>query len=198
MVRVPSIRAQSVMLRFLWTALTLTLAACATISVQTNYDKKIDFARYRIFGWIGARDKEKPPPEWLDRLVRETIEKSLLAKGYQKASGKEPDFWIAYDAALEERTVWQPVFSGGNTPLSGTPVINPSSPVWIPFFSGAGAMTVCPNTIREGTLFIDFVDAKLNQPVWRSCAVVVVSDRRDAQRKIPRAVKKVLHEFPPD
>ncbi len=154
----------------LW--LSLAFFGCTTVSVQTDYNRKIDFARYRIFRWIGARDRPKPPPEWLDKLVRAAAEQELLAKGYQKANGKEPDFLVAYDTALEERTVWQPVFSGTG-------------------------MTVCPYTFQEGTLLIDFVDVRSNQVVWRGCGVDVASGRDDAQRRIPAAIKQILKGFPP-
>ncbi len=176
-------------------ALLLAFFGCSTLSVRTDYDRKVDFSRYRVFNWVGARDRPDPPPEWLDQLVRQEIEQRLLAKGYQDANGKEPDFLVAYDVALEERTVQQPVFSRTG-PVSGPASIIVGSPVLIPPVSG-DRMTLCPYTIREGTLLIDFFDAKSNQLVWRGCAVDVVSDRSDAERKIPRAVKQVLNTFPP-
>ncbi len=181
----------------LWVALSLAFFGCSTMSVRSEYDRKIEFSRYRIFSWVGARDRPKPPPEWLDKLVRETVEQELVAKGYQKADGKEPDFLVAYDAAIEERTVWQPVFPGAGVPSPGTPSINPSSPVWWPFFSGTGTVTVCPYVFREGTLLIDFFDASSERLAWRGCAVDVVGNRSEAQKKIQTAVKRLLQRFPP-
>ncbi|MBI4525687.1 MAG: DUF4136 domain-containing protein [Deltaproteobacteria bacterium] len=156
-------------------ALALMLFGCATVSVQTNYDRNIDFGRYRTFGWIGAHDQPKPPPEWVDKLVRTALEQELLKKGYQKANGREPDFSVAYHAAVEEKAVWQ---------LLGPGTLMPGE-------------CVRRFTYLEGTLLIEFVDSRSNQAVWRGCASDVVGDRERAQRQIPAAIKQMLERFPP-
>ena len=156
-------------------ALALAFFACATVSVRRSYDEKFDFTRYRIFSWMAAQDKVKPPPEWVDKLVRAAVEQELLAKGYQKADGKKPDFFVAYQAAVEEKTVWQPIFSG----------------------PGSTSFNVCRYTYLQGTLLIEFLDSRSNQSTWSGCAVDVVSGRDRARQKIPAAVKQILEEFPP-
>lgn len=166
---------KSVIFGSLCAALWVALFGCATMSVRTAYDSKVDFADYRIFAWVGV-DRANPPSEWVDKLVRTAVEQELMAKGYQKANGTKADFLVAYDTALEERTVWQPV-------ITGTGIV--------------ALQNVCRYTYREGTLTIDFIDSRSGQAIWRGCAIDMVSDRSDAERKIKPAVKQILERFPP-
>ena len=57
---------------------------------------------------------------------------------------------------------------------------------------------------EEGTLLIDFVDARTKQLIWRGWAVgvienvgIIASDPEKAEKKISSAVRKILEHFPP-
>lgn len=61
----------------------------------------------QAFEWFPA-DLQRPDvahaenPD-VDRLIRELVEAQLTVKGYEKATGGEPDFWIDYRVAKEIR-----------------------------------------------------------------------------------------------
>ena len=143
--------------------------ATSTMTVQTDYDRQVDFKSYRTFAWREGR--KDSIPENLDRIVRSEVERELLTRGYAKADGRKPDLLVNYQGTVNERTVWQPARAGQY------------------------GMTVRPMMVREGMLLLEFVDSATGQTVWVGSAQDDVGARITGE-KIPRAVKAILKMFP--
>ena len=108
----------------------------------------------------------------------------LEAKGL-RVSSTNPDLLIAVYIRTKERLI---IISYGGSYL-------------YPYY-GHIAYWGTP-TIRqyeEGTLLLDFVDAKSNQLIWRGSAksdLDVVSTPERREKMINEAVRKILENFPP-
>jgi hypothetical protein len=113
----------------------------------------------------------------------------LAAKGYQKITSGTPDFWIGYQAAIQQKVSVMTLNNYyGYGPTRGLSSIDTWNPETI------------ATTYDEGTLVLDIADPKTNRPLWRGSAEgVVAEDRTPEQReqRINEAVAKILAKFPP-
>ncbi|MCE9666580.1 DUF4136 domain-containing protein [Myxococcus stipitatus] len=174
-------------------------AACSTIDVKTNYDpgavQQLD--SFKTYAWL-------PPPTGGDKNVYNPIigaevqkatDQALQSRGYQKVSPESnPDFLVGWHGAINQK-------------LEADTVNNyygyPYDPAWDPFFAGPVGMTVPETYVREyeeGTLLLDIVDASSKKLVWRGRAKSELKENaspEDQQKRISKAVSKMLADFPP-
>ncbi len=155
------------------------LAGCSSIKVQTNYDDTVDFAPYKTFafheesiqveGTLASRVA-------VVRAIKDEIENELTSDGYQE-SKDSPDFLVAFHAS----------------------VIDPVSVNYNPGrYSAWGSGASMIQTVSEGTLIVDIIDAGSNELVWRGTASGAVERGSDkASEKIHDAVHKIMAKFPP-
>lgn len=173
-------------LAILLSALALVgLSGCATMSVNTDYDKEVDFAQYKTFDWI--KQTPKIPPRrridatLLDKRIRDAVEAELSFKGYERVrQGSKPDFLIAYHIGAQNK-VDVSTYGYRYGPRGR----------WV-------GRHVEVHRYKEGTLILDLVDPGMKQLVWRGTAVGVVYAPADLERKLLEAVGRLLEEFPPE
>lgn len=160
------------------------ISGCASISVTTDYDQEVDFARYKTFDWI--KQKPKIPPRrridatLLDKRIKDAVEAELSFKGYKRVGKGEPDFLVAYHIGAQNK-VDVSTYGYRYGPRGR----------WV-------GRQVEVHRYKEGTLILDFVDPATKQLVWRGTAVGAVHTPGDLERKLLEAVGKLLEEFPPE
>lgn len=76
---------------------------CATISVQTEYDAKADFAKYKTYDFVTTVPGQEQAPAVRNPVVRQwintAVERELAARGCSRAAaGVRPDFLVAFHA----------------------------------------------------------------------------------------------------
>jgi hypothetical protein len=126
--------------------------------------------------------------ELLIKKIRNTVDAQLQAKG-RKMNADNPDFLIGM--ALSGKTTY-----GGSTGVGmsvGIPVGRAGS-------VSVGGGKSKPREKREGTLVMDFVDAKTKSLVWRATATDAVDPSASPeakQRKIDEVIAAMLAHFPP-
>jgi len=159
---------------------------CSGITVNSDYDVSTDFSELKTWSW-----KQNPPEENFDReddnsLVRRRIQgaiaSELAEKGFLEIISGTSDFYVTYHVRTQEKTQIQP--------MPG-PFIRPG---W-----GMGYYSEVYQ-YEEGTLIIDFIDAKTQYLIWRGIAKEVVDWQQSPEQKtklIDEAVKEVLAQFPP-
>lgn len=155
------------------------LAGCSSIKVQTNYDDAVDFAPYKTFAFHEESievEGTAASRAAVVHAIKDEIENELTSGGYQ-GSKDSPDFLVAFHAS----------------------VIDPVSANYSPGrYSAWGKGSSMVQTVSEGTLIIDIVDAGSNELVWRGTASGAVERGSDkAAEKIHDAVHKIMAKFPP-
>ena len=173
-------------------ALTLgiVLAACATspsADIDFDYDTAADFTSLKTFGWM-APTGNAVADELLVKRIRSAVDTQLQAKG-RTASADNPDFLIGMQLS-------------GKTTYGGSVGVGMS--VGIPV-GRAGRVSVGggkskPIEKKEGTLVLDFLDAKTKSLVWRATASGAVepsSTPEYQQNRINAIVAEMLSYFPP-
>ncbi len=172
-----TIRISSLLLLFI-------VAACSSINVNSDYDKKVDFAPYKTFAYHKTGIDKTEISDLDKKRILRSIDEAMLAKGFTKS--ENPDLLIAFFTKEREQVTvnqynagwgygwrygWNPYLWGGNTSVS---------------------------RYTEGTLYIDLIDAKKKELIWQGEGEGVLTkdtDRKD--EKIKEFVTKILAQYPP-
>lgn len=159
-------------------AAALVLAGCSTISVNTDWDRTVDFAAYRSFRWAPTKDSNdvrRGEGSLLDTRIRRAVHNELAARGFQAAGPRDPaDLLLVYRVSSRNRV----------------DVYRHST------YRRPYGRVVDVQQYREGTLILMFVDPQLDQVIWEGVATGAMGGD-DRGEKVPEVVAKILKEFPP-
>ncbi len=172
-------------------ALTLGLGACVGIQVNTDYDLEADFTRYRTFAWAegsGGGDDHRVNNDLMDQRFRRAVESELVSRGMEKATSGQPDVFVGYQIALDDRVDYQTIntYYGGAWGYRGV-------------YGGVVGTQTTATEYTVGTLVIDVYDARQRELVWRGSGEGRVSQARnpeESQERINQAVTRIMEEFP--
>ena len=160
--------------------------SCASIyGVQHDYDKQVDFANLKTYEWLAVPEKANINSLNVER-VKKAVNAELQAKGLTMTSDN-PDFLIAEHLGKKDKvqvTDW----GYGYGPHGG---------YWGGYWGPGGVSTY---EYEEGSLILDFVDAKSNKMIWRGVAKAEVNKANTpekAEKLINEAVHEILKNFPP-
>ena len=176
----------------------LVISGCAIKPrVSTDYEDNYNFAALKTFSVKEAKQDTKEnlliSPFTLSHI--HALVNSELSKRYQAISGDAaPDFYVSYHVVMEEKLdprSYDELYGFG---YWGRGYRYPSPMFYHPGFDSEISV------YNQGSLIIDMVDAKTQQPIWRG-----VSEKRlnrglspQQQRQIlADAVMEVRAQFPP-
>ncbi len=156
--------------------LLVSLAGVAQ-DIQTEYDRGYQLSQLQSFGFVtqerGANDALGGDPI-VDRRIADALAKELMSAGLQKS--QEPAFWIAYYGSMKDRMDIRSTGWG--------------RPYW-------GMSNIETNHYTEGTLVVDFIDAKAKTPVWRGTVTDTLEPNRKHD-KLEKAIAKLVRKFQAD
>jgi hypothetical protein len=176
-------------MRIAFLAILLALAGCAAprYDVDFDYDTGTDYAALKTYDWMPAAGNAVKD-ELLVKRVRNTVDAGLAKKGRTQSSSN-PDFLIAMQ------------LSGRMTQTGSTAVgMSVGIPVGRAGHVSVGGARSKPIEMKEGTLQLDFLDAKSKSLVWRSTASAVAEPAfspEEQQQRIDEVVGQMLERFPP-
>lgn len=161
------------------------LGSCASVSVNSDYDKNVDFTQFKTYAYHKSGVDKVEISDLDKKRILRSIDEVMAAKGFTKSDN--PDLLVNFfTKAREEVNVNQ--FNAGWGYGWGWG--------WNPFFYG-GSANVYTNT--EGTLYIDLIDAKKKEMIWQGQGVGNLTkdvDRKDAV--IKEFVSRILEKYPPE
>ena len=163
------------------------IISCASIyGVEHDYDKQVNFANLKTYDCM-----QIPKKADIDSLsaqrVKKAVNSELKGKGLMMTSDN-PDFLIAEHLGKKDKihiTDWGYDYG-------------PYDRYWYRYPAPGG---VSVQEYEEGSLILDFVDAKSKKMIWRGAAKAVVdhSDTPEKREKlINEAVQEILKNFPPN
>ncbi len=162
------------------------LAVTAAVAGKTNtdYDKAVDFTKYKTYAWHKATTGSDL---WDQRLITE-VDAALTAKGWKKiTSVEEADAAIVGSINLTQETSYNTMYTG----MGG----------WGYYGWGMGVSSAhtTATTWRIGTLLVDIFDAKTKKLLWRASSEETVSEKSSKnEKKLHNAVGRVFKDFPPE
>src|SRR3954451_13207477 len=167
----------------------VAMVACATppLKMDFDYDTSADFAALKTYDWMPATGNAATD-ELLIKRIRSAVESELNAKGHA-LDAANPDFLIAMQ--LSGKTVY-----GGSTGVG----MSVGIPVGKAGRISVGGGKSKPIEKKEGTLVLDFLDAKTKALLWQgtaSGAVQPAASPEEQQRRINEVIAQMLARFPP-
>lgn len=150
---------------------------CSTIKVETDYDREVDFSKYKTYRWIphvkGTEDNPMMNDPLIAGHIKSAVNAEMAKKGITLIEEGHPDFLLAY--YLTARNKVDVTHHYG--------YYYPSTSVY---------------HYKEGTLILDIVDRADKQLMWRGWATDALQDRSKIKSQIDYSVQQLLKKFPPN
>ena len=157
----------------------LLVVSAAAQSVQSDFDRTFRFSNLKTFSFAVQRRGANDPLAG-DSLnagrIRTGLESQLMANGFHMETEK-PDFVIAYYVTTKNKLSVQDYGYG--------------PPRWF------GGRDIRVNQYSEGTLMVDFIDARTNQVIWRGRASGTL-EMKGVDKKISKSTEKLIKQFVKD
>lgn len=166
--------------------------ACLTglaISIGTHWDPDAPFSALSTWDWLppppaSDDDSDGSPPPGADEAVHAAVAAELAARGYPRAAGEKPSFFVQPLASVEDVVAEDARFYYSQVP---------------PWMRDALRDTHAIEG-RRGVLVVDLIDPATRLPFWRGVASGTVDeDASPAARaeRLRRVVHRLLGRFPP-
>jgi hypothetical protein len=82
------------------------LTGCASMDVQTDFDRGADFGRYKTYGWFSRETRDPGAPAAgagkTEARMRDAVERTMSERGIRREAGTPADFLIALHVIDEE------------------------------------------------------------------------------------------------
>lgn len=167
------------------------LSGCASVSVKTDYDKTVDFDQYHTY-------RLAQPPEGVslspsgDAALRDTLHTCLAARGIEEVTEGDADLDVVWHIFTQEQTSVQQYTDWGYA--YGGPWPDRYGPYYM--WPGAPTTFTDVNYYIEGSLILDFVDARTSKLVFRGTGTGEVGSPKANARKISDAVERIVRKIP--
>ena len=153
------------------------LTSCSSVYVNTDYDKKANFAAYKTYAYNKSSIDKLEISDLDKKRILYALDAAMPVKGFSKS--ENPDVLINIFTKERERVNVYNNMGWG--------------PGW-----GWGMGFTQTTTTPEGTLYIDIVDAKTKELVWQGIGtgyLTTNSEKKD--ERIAEFVSKILEQYPP-
>jgi hypothetical protein len=161
-------------------ALALGAGGCSPIEVNCDYNPRFNFSSVKTFAWYRVPAKEMVVSQLTLQRIEDAVKNQMEAKGYRLVS-ENADFLVAIHAFVQNKVrVEDYGYAGG------------------PY--GWGPRDVEVYSYQEGTVMLDFVEAKSRELFWRGAAQGALARSRTPEQReerINEAVEKLLEKYPP-
>ena len=173
------------------------LASCSSsIKIHTDYDRTVDFTKFKSFeyyGWADGSDKI------LNDLDKKRIESAFADELYKRGLGvvgKDGDMVIALYIVTEEKTQTTATTTGmGGGYYGGYGGYYGYGPGY-GYGSGYSSTYVNTYEYKVGTLIISVYDKAKEELIWESSGVGEISDPGKREKSIPYVISKIMKEYP--
>jgi len=153
----------------------MTTAVIVAQKVNVDSNPSAPFSTYKTYAWA-------PGDSGLESLAQQRLQQGvdqrLAARGLRESTS--PDLIVTAHVKTQQRQE-----------------LIPTGFAYGPWWGGLGYGGAYVETQTEGTLLLDFYDAKTKQMVWRGVATATASDKptKNAE-KMSKALDKLFDKFP--
>ena len=166
------------------------LAACSTVTVTTDYDHSAPFSKYKTYR-LAPASRSQTLGSISEAALRASLRRELSARGITETTAGRADLAVVRHAFHEKKLAVHQYTNWGYS-YGAWPYGHGYYGMW----AGAPRTYVDVNQYTEGTLVLDFVDARTQRLVFRGTGKAVVGGPQSNSRKIDEAVTKMIAAFP--
>ena len=156
--------------------------SCSTVRVYSDFDRTVDFSKYKTFAFFKPQIDEVALSDLDKRRILRAIDDELSSKGLSKS--ETPDLLIGFTTQAKEQVY----------------VNNFNSWGWgwgfNPWFWGPNTTNI--STRIEGTLYINFIDGVSKQLIWQGKGYGGIQEyMKDRDARIAQFVQEIIKNYPP-
>ena len=154
----------------------ITSAVAVGQQVSVNYNHGQSFAQFHTYAW-GSNNANQIQNSILAQVAQQDIDAALQAKGLQKVQeSQKPDLILTASGGMKQET---------------------SYTAWGMRGIGGGMGGISPQQNVEGTLIVDFFDAKTQSLVWRGIGQDTLTNNGNKNQQIvQKAIQKMFKQWP--
>jgi hypothetical protein len=163
----------------------ITSSAAAQVSVSTDYDKTVDFSKFKTYKYTDEALNLPMTSLNQERLI-EALTSALAEKGFSPS--EDPDLLVDVTISAEQKQT-----ATETTNYYGTGYR-------YRWGGGFSTSTINVSDYTEGTIFLDLIDASNNQLVWQGRGVGTVQENSSPEKRekrINKAMTKIMKKYPP-
>ena len=177
------------------TILLVMAMLCATASaekIRVHYDKSVDFAKYKTYGWAPVGAVAHP---MLALDIVGAVDQEMAARGLTKVPSN-PDLLVQIYGAVDTEvsmTSNNPIYNAtGGIPPFDPSMTSPGDSLYWDGYYGNSTVVVHP-----GQLIIGIIDAKAKKLIWRGMGSEAISNNPDKlMDEANSTVSKLFKEYP--
>ncbi|SHH21952.1 protein of unknown function [Chryseolinea serpens] len=157
--------------------------ACSSITVSYDYDKTVDFNKYKTYAY--TEETLKLPVGDLNRdRMMQAVDAEMAARGMTKST--TPDALVDLQVKAKERTEATATNTGGMYGRYG-------------YGGGFSTTNINYNTYTDGTLFVNVIDKASEKLVWQGRGTKTLNENASPEKResnIKTAVKMIFAKYP--
>ena len=165
--------------------LLLFLASCDAVHINSDYDKKVDFSKYKTYAFYKTGVDKVEISDLDKKRILSSIDEQMTLKGFTKS--ETPDLLININTKAEKNVNVNQFNSGfgyGYGYGFG----------FSPFFGMNSGLS----TNIEGTLTIDLIDAAKKELIWQGEGIGNITQNTNRKdENIKCFVTRILSQYPP-
>jgi len=174
--------------------LAIIFSSCSSIKITSDYDKSVDFTKYKTFEYYGwAKESDKLLNDLDKKRIEDAFSNELYKRGlsYVATGG---DLIVTLFIVIEDKTqTTAQTSSMGGGYYGGHYGYGPGWG-WGPSYS---TTTVSTYDYKYGTLVCDVFDKTDERLIWEGIgSKSIVEDPKNRDKSIPYAVAKIMAEYP--
>ncbi len=165
--------------------LMIIAVSCSSVKTSYDYDKQVDFTKYKTYTF--TEEAMKLPINELNRdRILKAIETEITAKGFTKTDSPDALIDVMVKTAQRTEAVANSIGGYGYGRYG--------------FAGGMSSTTVSYNQYTDGTLFINLIDKGTEKIVWMGRGTKTLDENASADKReanINYAVKLIFYHYPP-
>lgn len=175
----------------------ILLASCASKpTIETDYDRTIDFSQYKTYGFFNPMGIENPNYSSIyGSIFRDAIGKEMENRGYKRSD--HPDLVINVSGRLQDKT--QVTTTADPHPYMGGGYYGYRRGAYGAWGGYGYGISTHVSNYTEGTVNVDVVDRAQKRMVWEGVAVGRVNEKNtsdDTRANIYSAIQEMFAAYP--
>jgi len=165
----------------------LVICCKPALKISCEYDKTVDFSRYKTFTVRGGQSLEKAFTRANQDRVMNATRNEMTKKGFTEVTGS-PDLMVDVNAIIDNKAT-----------VSNTSYYEYGS-VYRPYTWGPGVSYTDydARNYKDGSVIIDVLDAGTSKQLWQGIGIKEMdAPSKHPEKEISKVVGSVMAAFPP-
>ena len=170
-------------IKYLPIFLLLILTSCSSVRVNSDYDQKVNFEKYKTFAYLKSSIDKVEISDLDKKRILRSIDETMSNKGFNKS--ETPDMLISFFTKENQQVN---VYNNNNFGWGWG---------WNPYW-GTSIYYSSVSSYPEGTLYINILDANTKDLIWQGeGSGYLTNDTKQKDERIKEFATKILEQFPP-